>query len=385
MSVIFPFVLPTTGTTSLASHISSETHNQLVVHADGARALVRDSLKRAKRAANPDILAVVKAIEEYLPYLFTILNGPFQINSSPMFSWRMPLKTSRALTTEAPRVEIASLEFEKGMILLTYALAFMCLAENAAISASADRKWKLATAHLAKAQSIVLYLTSHPVQLDDIPTDLHAATLGMLLNVTSGSLHLLILYKNLEQEAAGDPAGSATLLSRVAIYSADKYGAASQMLISVKRTKVGSDALEDWIADVRNYCIASLHRFMAIDVAKKNHVGNAIGHLNAANDALAKSKLKKALSKDNEELSRRVQAIRVSIATLMQTYKTENDSFAFQTVPKTKDLNSDWPSGREVVAATEPWTPPSSLLAGNSSTGVNVSNSLALTGTGGYF
>lgn len=58
MSLCYQFELPTTGNLSL-SQLRSIEHRQLLLDADSRRALVRDTLKKAKRSSTPDVIAVI--------------------------------------------------------------------------------------------------------------------------------------------------------------------------------------------------------------------------------------------------------------------------------------------------------------------------------------
>ncbi|CAN6608125.1 hypothetical protein TRVA0_003S04038 [Trichomonascus vanleenenianus] len=370
MSVSFPFPLPTTGILNLSEYYRSIDFQQVILNSDGARAAVRDALKSAKRAQNPDILGIVKAIEEYLPFVMTISgdHGQFlePVGSQQLAaSWRMPLKTSKAQIhiIEAPRVELTSFEFERGMVLLTYALALMALAEKAmARKESGSDRYKLANAYLGKAQSVLVYLSAHPPNMDNVPVDLQNSSISGLISLLQGSLHLLILYKSLEEEASTSP----SLLSRVAIYAAEKFRSSLQLFTGSKKT--GSDALRAWLNTAHNYCMASAQMYMAIDTSSRNNIGQAVGLLELASETLSIKKHTKILSKDKdlEKLEDHAQLLKAKIDETLDYNRAENDRITFQPVPSVKDLKEqqNWPSGREVTAA-KPWNVPKSLIEGS--------------------
>uniref|UniRef100_A0A060T5E5 pH-response regulator protein palC n=1 Tax=Blastobotrys adeninivorans TaxID=409370 RepID=A0A060T5E5_BLAAD len=367
MIATFPFALPTTGAISLTSSFSSERNHQLLVNADATRSRVRDSLKRAKRADDPNVLEVIKALDDYLPLLFTIISEvedgeviEYQTEFAP--SWRLPLKTSRfqAHLIEPPKVELASIEYERGMAILTYALA-CCVHSNAVLkSSSAETRWKQTTAALTQAAAMLRYLENNPCRIENGPMDLQPSTINGLLSMVHGSLHLIILFKTVEEDSKTSP----SLMSRVAIFAVEKFRTASNQLVS--------SPVNTWLQGAQAYCVASAHRFMAIDSANSGKVGLAIGHLKAATMALGSLKGKKhkissllPKDKDVEGLSEGATKLSRTIEEQLHSYQAENKRLAFQAVPEpnSPQLSQNiWPSGREVTALPKPWSPPSSVI-----------------------
>jgi hypothetical protein len=70
----FDYTLPTTGAISFSAFISAPPIrlNAPLAEAAAQRGRLRDILKRLKRADDKDILAVIKIIEDYLPYLLSV-------------------------------------------------------------------------------------------------------------------------------------------------------------------------------------------------------------------------------------------------------------------------------------------------------------------------
>jgi hypothetical protein len=384
MSVVFPFALPTTGNLVLSSHVRSIDYQSIVTSADGARAAVRDVLKRAKRASSPDTLAVIKAIEEYIPYLFTIIRGvdgssEFDFVTEVTSTWRMPLRTSRAQINviEAPKVEVMGLEFERGMVLLTYALALVVQSDKVIQTSSSEDEeqtpWKQATSYLLKAESVLSYLSSSPPAIEqqqgnNTPIDLQSTTISGLSNIVKGSLHLLILYKSFNDPVSTTSAG---LLSRIAIYATEKFSSASQLLQkpqSKMKAKVPgfSDALTTWLVNAQAYTTASAYRYMALESSEKSQVGRALGLLSLANDTIGSMKNRK----ESEAIFSMGQRLKTDIDALQQKYKAENDRLAFQKIPDLKELKYNWPSGREATSLRPPWSPPQSLVCGYTTSNV---------------
>jgi hypothetical protein len=201
----------------------------------------------------------------------------------------------------------------------------------------------------------------NPVVMDDIPYDLETSTIAALATMVSGSLHMIILFKSVEEEAQGTESVSAGLSSRVAIFAADKFAALSQLI-----NKSTSGPFASWANNARGYCMASARKFVAIDQAKKGNVGLAIAFLKAALDTIGTSNsagnLKSKFSKSKNSSDSMTSRLRASINDLLHEYSLENDRLSFQPIPKGDKLNESWPSGREVYPATGSWAPPPSLL-----------------------
>lgn len=374
MSLFFPFPLPTTGAVVFSQCLQSIEHRQIILNADEKRARVRDALKRAKRADNPDILAVINAIDEYLPYLFTLIDAVESqelqlLGSLPVFSWRLPMKavtqTRHLHVVEPPRVDIASLEYEKGMALFTYALAFVAFAETALQQSESPDKWKLITSRLKNAESVFRYLADQNLGLHpscSAVLDLHPSTISALITMISGSLHMAIIYKSQAQVSQ-----SSSLLVRVSLFAAEKFGTASQLVSGSGGSTGGStskrkllstflpnNALSQWLKDARSFSIAYAEKYMADTSQEKGQVGLAVAYLQNAKEVLA--------TVDDSGRNAQTKQLKTVIDESLVLFKAENDRIAFQPVPSSSEVEQNWPSGREVVSAQPAWTPPYNLL-----------------------
>lgn len=368
MSTFYPFILPTTGAVSLSQVVQSIEYGQLILNADEKRAHVRDVLKRAKREDNPDLLGVINSIEDYLPYLLTILDGLDTrqlelVGEVPTFSWRLPMKAAtqskHIRVVEPPRVEIASFEYEKGMTILTYALAIISYGEKTLKQNQTSEKWKIITNRLMKAESVLRYLADQSIGLQPACAsviDLHPSTLSGLITMISGSLHLTIIYKSQAQESA-----SSSLLTRVSLFAAEKFGTATQLFSSLNSGSKfnGTNGLTHWLRAARSFSIAYADKYMADSSQQKGQVGMSIAYLQNAEDALGAVE-----DSSKSYLQPMVGKLKGYIEDSKKRFVAENDRIAFQNVPNSKEVEGNWPSGREVVQAQPLWVPPRSLLRG---------------------
>lgn len=296
----------------------------------------------------------------------------------------------RTTLIEPPRVEVASLQYERGMVLYTYALAYMAAAEavqaSAPVTAENDTetgpadRLKQISGYLRRAESVFRYILSMPKDgLASIP-DLSAQVLGGFVTFVSGSLHMAMVHKVLRQESLE----SSTLYSRVSLFAAEKFASAYQMFTSAasiaglasgstagnddsksrfKRFHVKTAALKQlgaqspllgWLDGQQRYCIAAAEVFMAGAAYNNNNVGLAVGFLTHARDTT---------NGDGGSHSSTAQILlRDRITDMLRRYTAENDRISFQEVPGPETVVQKWPSGREVVQPQEPWVPPASLL-----------------------
>ncbi|PWN51101.1 hypothetical protein IE53DRAFT_386564 [Violaceomyces palustris] len=152
--------LPTTGAVSFSDFIITTTFVSEVSKATELRSRLRSVLKEIKYAdpqsdnsiisggggtsgltQNPsgekDWLGVVKAVEEYLPYLFSIFNcvqtDDLILRHEPEFSWR-PILVGGSLMRQPQRTRIPGLYYELITTLLLSALSLFNFATSAAIS-----------------------------------------------------------------------------------------------------------------------------------------------------------------------------------------------------------------------------------------------------------
>ncbi|KAK9453008.1 hypothetical protein V1511DRAFT_506242 [Dipodascopsis uninucleata] len=396
MSLVFSFALPTTGAFAFSECILSSSRYQLLSEADIHRARFRDVLKRAKRKNVQGMMEIVKAAEYYLPLLFAIRygleNGDLYLEKEIISSWRLPLSGQSNIqkVVEAPRVEKPTIYFETSMTLLTYALALLALAEETCQhSSDSKEKWKQTTAYLLKGQSVLSYLASNPLQLgspSDVPVDLLPSTLNPIINLISGSLHLLIIYKSFATSADSSQRMSSGLMSRVAIFGVEKFLAARALLAK----PLQNDSLVNWLQNAKCFLAGVALRFMILDNEAKNEIGIAIAFCLRAKAELktgtfSKSSPLKSLAGSipsspsltsastslslatayGNSLAINVKLLRQDIEELEKNLRAQNDKLYFQLIPEVKQNSqlNNWPSGREVVSPNPSWIPPKSNLS----------------------
>lgn len=419
MSLSYLFPLPTASPLAFANHIQTSQHPQLILHADATRARVRDVLKLAKNARRPDPAQVLHALEAYLPYLYSIVHGiaSNQLTESlPVTAaWRPAVRPAlhSALHSalHAPKLRVPGLAYEVGMATLTYALALVWAAEAAladdtplpnidlygagpsttitttTTTTTTPSKWKRVSACLLKADAVFRYLLEKDYAAScSVPVpDLATPTLGALITLMAGSIHLATIYKVLQEQQGQQT--SVSLYSRVALYAAEQFNAAYQMfaetssssssgrrrqLQSLKQqlgsTRAPSAPLLAWLDAAQKYSTAAAQLFMARASHSKNETGLAVGYLISASRSAAAANTSggdRRRTGTERAFCEHAggQQLQAAIDALLVEYRAENDRIAFQKVPQeTDDVMRQWPSGRAIVQSQTAWHPPPSLL-----------------------
>lgn len=377
-----PLQVPTTRPITFTSIFESAEYASLVVDADRARALCKDSLKRAKDT-NGDYFAVAKSVQEYLPAFFALQSAissqlvtvkPNVQATSLDVAWSTSFRTLNPLAKSSIKAPLPpskaishDLDFDRAMMCLAYAIALLKLSESMVSelmssatepSDESSRKWKQATFHISTAMSILKYMETHGfteplANASKVkPLDLLPNVIGALHSLCWGCAHMIMVMR---QYSSTKMSGmSNTLLSRVAVFAADKFAVAEQQLNATQDKR--TIPVVKWLSDARNFCLALCHLTIAVENADNGKLGVAIGYLDSTLTHLPySSSLKKGAP--IASIKEASQSIYSFSTDLRQKCDRQNKSLAYETIVKRKDIEHVWPSGREVIPGTQEWTP----------------------------
>ncbi|KZT40756.1 hypothetical protein SISSUDRAFT_1070091 [Sistotremastrum suecicum HHB10207 ss-3] len=223
---MYLYDLPTTGAISFAEFLvdDDKKYTSQIAQATQARADLRALLKETKRSEDGerDYIKVVKTVNDYLPYLYGIINrvadGDLKLQSEPVFSWRTTLSSSHILSSQNPRLLFPTLLSELIFSLLTNAFAL----SNAALSivaslgiyererhiSDAERKTKderlnSAVNLLCQASGIFAHLSKlEPVkEMDHRPPDVRPEVLSALSKMALAEAQTLAIRKLMSKSA----------------------------------------------------------------------------------------------------------------------------------------------------------------------------------------
>lgn len=311
----FPFVLPTTSSTSLSQFYSSSTHPSLPLAATTHRSVLRDALKKHKRlppASQPSHLSTVNdALTQYLSYLLVLylaLTGHRVAGEHVSMTELQPLEIEWRLTLsrslpgcDPERVKLKGIHNELAFVLQTMAYIQVLLSRShlftlysATTPTPEQRVTAIAAAmkHLLDANSIHTFLLSLATPpTDPPPVDTCASTQSALASLTLSEATLIAVLKDdpyttaIREDrdknskewmisAPSIPKVRAHLFARLCLAAAD-HAAKASALLSQAAGKL-DEALPKYADDLRRTARARAARFLAIDTELSGKTGEAI-------------------------------------------------------------------------------------------------------------
>lgn len=295
---MLPFEVPSTAVVSLDQLISE-------------RSLVRQSLKSVRHDRNPDWIAAMRALQQFLPLIAETHTN----YSTTSFKWRLPWSAPHFKT------KLVGGDSELGMVVLSLVLC----AVRAAEQAQEAKDYKRAGHLLRQGQSFAMYLAQ--LQLDTTVVDLSAATRTSLVHILDAMGHQFLLNKLLDDfPETPISASSAALHTRIAMHALDEYRHSLQLV---------PKQLRSWCQSQESFCAATGQVLLAIESSERGAVGRALGYL------------KLARNKDS--------SLELLISRLTQQYESDNKLVSFQPIPNPSEL-AQLPSGRRVFEVSA-WTP----------------------------
>lgn len=356
----YQFTLPTTGAFFFSSYFSVDDQNSSVLSAaSNHRAQLREVLKALKRSTEKDILGVIKTVEDYLPYLFTIYHAstqghredtgrlvdeslPSAINLTRhqkiIVDWRSTFYDNKIPGKAKPRMEFEGLEYEVTFVLLTYAYALSNYSILVMNAANTQRAVEL----LTKAAGVFAYLNTRIAPLytglgsKQSPEGFTQFS-ACLTNMTLGQAQLNTL-RQLEGKA------SHAMSCRIAVGAADHFSTAAGVLGSHPMSKAIPMDFRNHIVKSQKFALARAYQFLALEQEAQGKVGLAV-----------------ACAQFADTLS----PLDPATTTILRELTKENQHVTFQSVASQSDVQAILPSGREFVKAS-PFVP---LLSGQTKSG----------------
>ncbi|KAI0042676.1 hypothetical protein FA95DRAFT_1525170 [Auriscalpium vulgare] len=392
---IFAFELPTTGSLSFADYFDNGPYSYTarLSEATQARANLRALLKESKHVdGDKDYLRLVKTLEEYLPYLYSIINcvasGDLIQKSEPVFSWRTTL--SAHIFSASPRLSLPSLPAELTFSLHTLAFALSNLARHTvsalgsyeherglseAERVAKDERLAFAVSLLCRASGLWAHVgegvladaerNEKWMQGVERPPEVRKDVALALSKLALSAAQALAIRKLLTKSAydttvsPGPPLPkshpSPALLAKLHLEAAALCGSAHALLTP------SSSAQSEVIQPLRQFSAggAAVHLALAhkwLGVAASG--GEAVGYLTWAKSELEDQKDgggRKSGGKDEGKEGRKGRRDRVleelnSVTEFLRHYKKLNDTLSFQPVPSQAELQARVPAGRMAVA-----------------------------------
>lgn len=350
----YVFTLPTTGAFFYSSSLkANDQESSLLSQASNHRAQLRDVLKTLKRSTEKDILSVIKTIEDYLPFLFTIYAAEWRGSEGSVeresinrleeglstvvllqhqkfvVDWRATFLDNIIPGKAFPRLDLDGIEYEVTFVLLTYAYA---LFNYAHIQSAASQK---AVELLTKAAGVFAYQNASILSQDSAnkPSkqcpELYPQFTACLTSMTMGQAQLCAL-RQLETK------GSNAVLCRVAVGASDHFSTALGVLSAHPMLKSIPGNLRDHLVQSQKYAQARAYQYLGLEQQKLGQLGFAVGCAHLADALTPKDPI---------------------ITTLLREWTKENQHVTFQQVSSKAEVQARLPSGRDFVKITS-FVPP---------------------------
>ncbi|CAE6389052.1 unnamed protein product [Rhizoctonia solani] len=400
----YVYDLPTTGALSLSELCIDITgsHAANLARATEARANVRAILKASRRtdAGERDYLKVVKALDDYIPFINAIIASvaadDLTLAQEPGKScWRSTL--SHSTLSDPPRINVQGLHSELAFVLYSsaYALSNLSAASVASLGTyerdralpdadrrAKDEKLSFAVKLLCRAAGIFTHIAQ--VVIPELgkgvggprPPELREDVANALAKLALADANVLSVRKLLTRSAVeaalspgpplpqGHPAPA--LVAKIHLHIASLFASArgltdtSQRKLSLLKSRGGADNAE-MSQDIRRYLEeesalneALAHKWLGVDAGEANRTGDAVGYLRWAKSELESLKegrlarFKKSGGDGKMKKERSAEEIE-SVGMFLNNYLRTNDSVHFQPVPTSSSLQATIPAGMPVM------------------------------------
>ncbi|KAF9527292.1 BRO1-like domain-containing protein [Crepidotus variabilis] len=407
---MYLYDLPTTGSVSFVDlcidRSLDKAYTRHISEATQARANLRGVLKDSKRTdhGEKDFLSLVKLIEEYLPYIQSIINcfahDEIGITGEPTFSWRSTLSAN--IFNNSPRMDVPGLYADYAFSLLTYGFALCNLAhitvnsvggyeQNRAITdverRAKEEKLNVALQFLCRASGVFTYLSETVLPEWETnrgttpnfqkPPDLSREVSNALAKMSLADAQTIAIRRLLSKSAydsnvsPGPPLPPShrppPLLAKLHLECANYYSSARTLAMSLGSKEVSGN-LRKYLSNQATMHSALSHKWLGVDAGEKggsDKAGDAIAFMQCAKKELEELKdggklvsIGSAEKEKEEKWKDRINTELASVSSFLKYYKKMNDTVHFQPVPSQQDVQAKIPNGILAIAA-KPYVPPS--------------------------
>ncbi|CAG8504516.1 9015_t:CDS:10 [Funneliformis caledonium] len=332
-----------------------------ISEATAQRGVVRATLKEAKKTGPKDYTKILKTIDDYLPYLFGIIDclegGQLKLKKEIETSWSCTLSDS--VLKKKPRVLCKGIYYELIFVLLTYGYAYAdwatSIIERQGPNDKNDLRLRQAADLLRKAGGIFAYIGEEVCPKWDNesvskPYDVVMEIPTSMSKIALADANSIAIRKALMQQT------SSSLLAKLAFGVSGHYEMANGLIKSLKDpSKVCSD-FRKYVSHGTLFHQALGKKFLAQDAYVHQQCGKAVGFITEAKDAfhlLTRSKLITIALHATQEYE--------EVKNLHTSYVNYNNTVAYEEVPTKADLQALIPGGRVLQEFTK-YEPPLPLF-----------------------
>ncbi|KAI8879646.1 hypothetical protein K501DRAFT_256397 [Backusella circina FSU 941] len=356
----YNYSLPTTGSLSFVDFLESVgPYSSEISDATAQRARLRAVLKELKKETHStrDYQIIINTIEEYLPFLVSIVNciqsKELVFKRSIETSWRSTLSDHLIHTgSNAPRISCMDIEYELIFVLMTYAYA--CSLQTNDLLKNTDEAsptYNKAADTLNTAASAFDFVANEVIPTwhqspENRPVETIREFPVALSKMALADAQAIAINKALVTSNISN-----SLVAKLYMGVAGQYEMAYGLISSITATQDVSTDLKKYLSDGTLFYKAMAKKYLAMDANDNQKMGQAVGF---ARDCKAdlKSLQQASLSKGHirkSAIAARAAREQESVGDLLSKYTMINDTVSYETVPSRQDLQRVIPGGRGVL------------------------------------
>ncbi|GAA5798808.1 hypothetical protein HPULCUR_004214 [Helicostylum pulchrum] len=358
----YPYSLPTTGALSFTDYLDIDTpYSSEISDATAQRGRVRTVLKELKKETHSarDYQVIINTIEEYLPYLVSIVNclekNELTLKKSIETSWRSTLSDHIIHTgSNAPRITCTDIQYELIFVLMTYAYA-CSLQTNDLIKTveetSNKNLYNKAADTLNTAASVFHFVATEVIpSWQQSPANRPVETVREF-SVALSKMALADAQSIAINKALDTTTISKSLIAKLYMGVAGQYEMAYGLISSISGTQEVSTDLKKYLSDGTQFYKAMAKKYLAMDANENQKMGQAVGFARdckADLKAIQHSSLSKAHIRKSA-IAARAAREEETVAELLSKYTMINDTVSYEPIPTRQDLQKIIPGGRGVL------------------------------------
>ncbi|KAL7309167.1 hypothetical protein PS15m_011280 [Mucor circinelloides] len=356
----YPYSLPTTGSLSFVDYLETAgPYTSEISDATAQRGRLRTVLKELKKETHStrDYQIIINTIEEYLPYLVSIVNcieaKELTLKKSIETSWRSTLSDHIIHTgSNAPRISCNDIQYELIFVLMTYAYACTLQTNDLLKESSTNANiFNKAADTLNTAAGLFAFVANDVIPTwqqspDNRPVETVREFPVALSKMALADAQAIAINKALVTSNI-----SKSLIAKLYMGVAGQYEMAYGLISSISGTQDVSTDLKKYLSDGTLFYKAMAKKHLAMDSNDNQKMGQAVGF---ARDCKAdlKSIQHSSLSKAHirkSAIAARAAKEEETVTELLQKYTMINDTVSYELVPSRQELQKLIPGGRGVL------------------------------------
>ncbi|KAI8350595.1 BRO1 domain-containing protein [Choanephora cucurbitarum] len=350
----YPYSLPTTGTLSFIDYLETPgSYSTEISDATAQRGRLRTVLKELKKETESarDYQAIINTIEEYLPYLVSIVNcleaNELQFKKEIETSWRSTLSDHLIHTgSNAPRITCSDIQYELIFVLMTYAYALSLYANdflnqtNPNYNKAADTLNTAAGVFYFVANDVIPFWKQSPSNrpIETIREFPIALSKMALADAQSIAIHKALSTGNI----------SKSLVAKLYMGIAGQYEMALGLVSSINGTQDVSTDLKKYMSNGTLFYKAMAKKFLAMDANDNSKMGRAVGFARDCKADLRSIQQSKAHLRKSAVAARAAKE-EEAVTELLSKYTMINDTVSYEPIPSRQELQKLIPGGRGVL------------------------------------